>query len=63
MAPTAFSPVMSASRTSRRCTSATALKTSDVVEALATWLIYSTIGICQVWLALMHPQPRFIYLD
>lgn len=36
IAPTAFSPAINASRISRRCTSATALKTSDVVEALAT---------------------------
>src|SRR5215472_1448354 len=36
IAPTGFSPVISASRISRRCASATALKTSDVVEALAT---------------------------
>ena len=35
IAPTGLSPAISASRISRRCTSATALKTSDVVAALA----------------------------
>src|SRR3954447_6401535 len=45
--PTAFSPAIKASRMSRRSSSAIALKTSDVVDALATPSTYSTIGICQ----------------
>jgi hypothetical protein len=48
MAPTDFSPVINMSRTSRRCASPRALKTSDVVEDLATGsTLYTVIGICQ----------------
>jgi hypothetical protein len=44
MVPTDFSPVMSESRTSRRCASAIALKISDVVEERDTVLIYIPIS-------------------
>ena len=55
---TAFSPVINASRISRRRTSAIALKTSDVVEERATAPTYSVIGIYQTWPVLpSHPAP------
>ena len=41
------SPARSSTRISRRCGSAIALKTSDVVAARATDTSYSDIGICQ----------------
>src|ERR1019366_108347 len=47
IAPTAFSPARNASRISRRCASAIALKTSDVVAARAMRLLYSHSGMCQ----------------
>jgi len=52
--PTAFSPVISTSRICRRCASAMALKTSDVVEARATGsIIFRSRHVSRP-----HRQPR-----